>query len=41
MFERIILKQIELNESITADWRQKDWELAIIVETAEAIDYSY
>lgn len=38
MFERIILKQIELNEAITADWRQKDWELAIIVETAEAID---
>lgn len=38
MFERIILKQIELNEAITADWREKDWELAIIVETAEAID---
>lgn len=38
MFERIILKQIELNEAITPDWREKDWELAIIVETAEAID---
>lgn len=38
MFAQIIKKQIELNERITADWRDKDWELSIIVETAEAID---
>lgn len=38
MFTQIIQKQIELNERITPDWRAKDWELAIIVETAEAID---
>jgi hypothetical protein len=39
MFTNIIKKQIELNDSITADWRSKDWELAIITECAEAIDY--
>lgn len=38
MFTQIIKKQIELNERITPDWRQKDWELAIITECAEAIE---
>jgi dimeric dUTPase (all-alpha-NTP-PPase superfamily) len=38
MFAKIIKKQIELNESITHEWRAKDWELAIITECAEAID---
>ena len=38
MFTEIIKKQIELNERITSDWRQKDWELAIITECAEAIE---
>ena len=38
MFTKIVQKQIELNDSIMSNWRDQDWELAILVEAAEAID---
>jgi dimeric dUTPase (all-alpha-NTP-PPase superfamily) len=37
-FTQIIEKQIELNDSIISNWRDQNWELAIITECAEAID---